>query len=87
MENVSYIYDHSRSRSVLGYCLVKLGLLSPNGYYPLDFSFWFSSKRHARSPEPVIGDPRSVSGRRRFEAATCSKLNLANDRPSHYMRI
>ena len=77
MENVSYIYDHSRGRSVLGYCLVKLGLLSPNGYYPLDFSFWISSTRHAKSPEPVIGDPRSISGQRSFEAATCSKLELA----------
>jgi hypothetical protein len=77
MENVSYIYDHSRGRSVLGYCLVKLGLLAPNGYYPLDFSFWFSSTRHAKSPEPVIGDPRSISGQRSFEAATCSKLELA----------
>ena len=77
MENVSFIYDHSCGRSVLGYCLVKLGLLTQNGYYPLDFSFWFSSKRHAKSPAPVIGDPRSISGQRSFEAAHYSKLELA----------
>jgi hypothetical protein len=76
MQNVSYIYDHSRGRSVLGYCLVKLGMLSPTGYYPLDFSFWFSSTRHAKSPEPVIGDPRSISGQRSYEAATYTKLDL-----------
>jgi hypothetical protein len=77
MQNVSYIYDHSRGRSVLGYCLVKLGMLSPTGYYPLDFSFWFSSTRHAKSPDPVIGDPRSISGQRSYEAATYTKLDLA----------
>lgn len=77
MQNLSYIYDHSQSRSVLGYCLVKLGLLSSNGYYPLDFSFWFSSTRHPKCPEPVIGDARSISGQRSFEAATYTKLDLA----------
>ena len=77
MQNLSYIYDHSQGRSVLGYCLVKLGLLSSNGYYPLDFSFWFSATRHPKTPAPVIGDPRSISGQRSFEAATYSKLELA----------
>jgi len=76
MQNVSFVYDHSRGRSILGYCLVKLGLLSSNGYYPLDFSFWFSSTRHPKSPEPVIGDSRSISGQRSFEAANFSKLDL-----------
>lgn len=77
MQNVSFIYDHSRGRSVLGYCLVTLGLLSSNGYYPLDFSFWFSSSRHPKCPAPVIGDVRSISGQRSFEAANHSKLDLA----------
>jgi hypothetical protein len=77
IENVSFIYDHCLGRSVLGYCLVKLGLLSQNGYYPLDFSFWFSSTRHSKSPAPVIGDPRSISGQRSFEAANSTKLELA----------
>jgi len=77
IENVSFVYDHCLGRSVLGYCLVKLGLLSQNGYYPLDFSFWFSSKRHAKSPAPVIGDPRSISGQRSFEAANSTKIELA----------
>jgi hypothetical protein len=77
MQNLSFIYDHSRGRSVLGYCLVQLGLLSSNGYYPLDFSFWFSSSRHPKCPAPVIGDVRSISGQRSFEAANHSKLELA----------
>ncbi|MFC1812333.1 transposase [Thermodesulfobacteriota bacterium] len=77
IENVSFVYDHCLGRSVLGYCLVKLGLLSQNGYYPLDFSFWFSSTRHAKSPATVVGDPRSISGQRSFEAANSTKLELA----------
>lgn len=39
MENVSYIYDHSIGRSVLGFCIVSLGFFTASGYYPLDFSY------------------------------------------------
>jgi hypothetical protein len=77
IENVSFVYDHCLGRSTLGYGLVKLGLLTENGYYPLDFSYWFSARRHAKSPAEVIGDPRSISGQRSHEAKTYSKLDLA----------
>ena len=76
IENVSYIYDHSQGRSVLGFCLVSLGLLTGSGYYPIDFSYRFGQKRHRRSPEN-IGSPRSVSGTMSHEAKSCSKLQLA----------
>jgi hypothetical protein len=39
MENVSYIYTHSIGRSILGFCIVSLGLFTASGYYPLDFSY------------------------------------------------
>jgi hypothetical protein len=61
----------------LGYALVQLGFLTENGYYPLDFSYWFSTTRHAKSPAEVIGDPRSISGQRSYEAKSFSKLELA----------
>jgi hypothetical protein len=77
IENVSFVYDHCLGRSTLGYALVKLGLLTENGYYPLDFSYWFSTTRHAKSPAEVIGDPRSISGQRSHEAKSFSKLELA----------
>lgn len=77
IENVSYVYDHCQGRSILGYALVKLGLLTENGYYPVDFSYWFSATRHGKSPAEVIGDPRSISGQRSHEAKTYSKLELA----------
>ena len=37
MENVSYIYDHSIGRSVLGFCIVSLGLFTGQRVLPLDF--------------------------------------------------
>lgn len=77
IENVSYIYDHNLGRSVLGFCIVTLGLFTANGFYPLDFAYRFGQKRHPRSPEETIGDPRSISGRRSFEAKQYTKLELA----------
>ena len=61
----------------MGNCIVTLGLFTGNGFYPVDFSYWFSSKRHPKSPQEVIDDPRSISGQRSFEAKHHSKLDLA----------
>jgi len=76
LENVSYLYDHNLGRSVLGYCIVTLGLLTGHGLYPIDFAYYFSKKRNAKTPV-VIGDPRSSSGQRSFEAQQYTKLELA----------
>jgi hypothetical protein len=77
MDNVSFIYDHNLGRTVLGYCVVALGLFTPKGFYPLDFSFCFGKKRHPKSHEEKLGDPRSVSGLMSYEAKHCTKLELA----------
>jgi hypothetical protein len=77
MQNVSFVYDHSLGRAVLGYCVVTLGLFTGNGFYPLDFSYWFSKRRHPKSPDNNIGDPRSVSGQMSYEASCYSKPELA----------
>ena len=77
MENVSYIYDHSIGRSVLGFCVVSLGLFTGSGYYPLDFSYWVSNRRHDKSPIVNNGDPRSISGQMSNEAVHYTKLDLA----------
>jgi hypothetical protein len=77
MENVSYIYDHSIGRSVLGFCIVSLGLFTGSGYYPLDFSYWVSNRRHQKSPIVNDGDPRSISGQMSHEALHYTKLDLA----------
>ena len=77
MQNVSFIYDHSLGRSVLGYCVVTLALFTGNGFYPIDFSYWFSKTCHPKSPDKNIGDPRSVSGQMSYEASCYSKPQLA----------
>ena len=77
IENVSYLYDHNMGRSVLGFGIVALGIFTGNGFYPMDFAYFFSKKRHARSPAEKLGDPRSVSGRMSHEAKECTKLELA----------
>jgi len=77
IENVSYIYDHNIGRSVLGFCVVILGLFTAHGFYPLDFAYCFGQKRNKKSPEENIGDPRTSSGRRSFEAKHYAKLELA----------
>ena len=77
IENISFIYDHCLGRSVLGFSLVTLGFLNGNGFYPLDFSYWFSAKRHDKSRAEVIGNQRSISGRMSHEAKHLSKLDLA----------
>jgi hypothetical protein len=77
MENVSYIYDHSIGRSILGFCIVSLGLFTASGYYPLDFSYWVSNRRHQKSPIVNDGDPRSISGQMSHEALNYTKLDLA----------
>jgi hypothetical protein len=77
IDNVSFIHDHNLGRSVLGFCIVTLGLFTAQGFYPLDFAYCFGKKRHSKSPEENIGDPRKSSGKRSFEAKHCTKLQLS----------
>ena len=77
IENVSFIHDHNLGRSVLGFCIVTLGLFTAQGFYPLDFAYCFGKKRHRKSPEENIGDPRKSSGQRSFEAKHYTKLELS----------
>ena len=76
IENVTYIHDHNLGRSVLGFCIVTLGLFTGNAFYPLDYAYFFSNKKNAKTPEK-IGDPRSSSGSRSYEAKHYTKLELA----------
>ena len=77
IENVSFIFDHNLGRSVLGFCIVTLGLFTANGFYPMDFAYRFSKKRHLKTPAQKATDPRSISGQMSFEARNCTKLELA----------
>ena len=77
LENLSYIYDHNVGHSVLGYCIVTLGLFTGNAFYPIDFSYYFTQKRDKQKSPERIGDPRSSSGLRSYEAKHYTKLELA----------
>jgi hypothetical protein len=77
IENVSFIYDHNLGRSILGFSIVTLGLFTGQSFYPLDFAYRFGKKRHPKSPEEQIGDPRSVSGQMSYEAKHHGKVELA----------
>jgi hypothetical protein len=77
LENVSFLYDHGIGRTFLGYCIVALGLFTGENFYPLDFAYRFGKKRHPKSPEETIGDPRSISGMMSHEAKHHGKVQLA----------
>ncbi|MGI6385820.1 MAG: transposase [Desulfomonilia bacterium] len=77
IENVSFVYDHTVGRSVLGYTVVTLGLFTGTGMYALDFSYKYGKKRHPKSTEERVGDARSISGQMSREASMYSKLELA----------
>lgn len=77
IENVSFIHDHNLGRSVLGFCIVTLGLFTGQNFYPIDFAYRFGKKRHPKSPDEKIGDPRSISGQRSYEAKHKTKLELS----------
>ena len=77
IENASFIFDHNLGRSILGFCIVTLGLFTGKGFYPIDFAYRFGKKRHPKSPGEKIGDPRSISGQRSYEAKNQNKLELA----------
>lgn len=41
-ENLSLVYDHSQGKTVPGYEVLTLGLLTPRNFWPVDFDFCFS---------------------------------------------
>jgi len=76
IENASYVFDHNLGHSVLGFCIVTLGLFTPFGFYPLDFAYRFGKKQHPKGSQ-IIGDPRKSSGMRSYEAKHFTKLELS----------
>jgi DDE superfamily endonuclease len=73
IEEVSWIYDHNQGKAVLGYEVLTLGIVKPQGFYPLDFGCHFSRKKgkHYR-PAQATG-----STARRVKEAGLSKLELS----------
>lgn len=42
LENLSFVYDHSQGKTVKGYEILTLGLLTPQNFYPVSFGHHFS---------------------------------------------
>jgi len=76
MEELSWVYDHSQGKTVLGYEVLTLGLVNPQGFYPLDFGYHFSKDKgkHYRPAQPT--QARSSTARR-LQEARISKLDLS----------
>jgi hypothetical protein len=77
MENLSLVYDHSARKTVPGYEIVTLGLLTPQNFYPVDFDFRFSSKAPKGTGEAGPSKPRGETARRLKEARELGKPDLA----------
>jgi hypothetical protein len=77
MEQLSFVYDHTQAKSVNGYELVTLGLITPSNFYPLDFSYRFSAKRREHATQTTVLGPTSALAKRLREAQRLSKNELA----------
>jgi len=76
IEEVSYVYDHGRGKSITGFEVLTLLLVNSQSYYPLDFGYHFSKDKgkHYRPARPA--HPTSSLARRLKEAGV-SKLDLS----------
>jgi hypothetical protein len=77
MENLSLVYDHSTRKTVPGYEVLTLGLLTPQNFYPLDFDFRFSSKAPQGAGAANPSKPRGETARRLKEGREFGKPDLA----------
>lgn len=55
MENLSLVYDHSQRKTVPGYEVLTLGLLTPRNFWPVDFDF-----RVSRTAPQGAGEARPL---------------------------
>lgn len=77
MENLSFVYDHAQGKTVKGYEILTLGLLTPRNFYPVNFGHHFS---HTMPAETEATQPRKARGdlaRRLQEARELTKPALA----------
>jgi hypothetical protein len=77
LENLSFVYDHSQGKTVQGYEILTLGLLTPRNFYPVNFGHHFSHTAPAQAPEARPRKARGDLARRLKEARELSKPALA----------
>jgi len=76
LEHLSFVYDHSQGKTVKGYEILALGLLTPRNFYPVNFGHHFSQTAPAETGE---ARPRKTRGdlARRLQEAKLTKPALA----------
>ncbi|MGC8817688.1 MAG: IS4 family transposase [Candidatus Hadarchaeum sp.] len=77
LENLSFVYDHSQGKTVKGYEILALGLLTPRNFYPVNFGHHFSHTAPAQAPEARPVKTRGEVARRLQEARELTKPALA----------
>lgn len=77
LENLSFVYDHSQGKTVKGYEVLTLGLLTPRNFYPVNFGHHFSHTAPAQAPEARPLKARGDVARRLKEARELTKPALA----------
>jgi len=68
LENLSFVYDHSQGKTVKGYEILTLGLLTPRNFYPLNFGHHFSQTAPAEAGEARPRKTRGDLARRLHDA-------------------
>jgi hypothetical protein len=77
LENLSFVYDHSQGKTVKGYEILTLGLLTPRNFYPVNFGHHFSQTAPAETKEARPRKTRGDLARRLKEAQELTKPALA----------
>lgn len=77
LENLSFVYDHAQGKTVKGYEILTLGLLTPRNFYPLNFGHHFSQTAPAEVREARPLKARGDLARRLRDARELSKPALA----------
>jgi hypothetical protein len=77
LEHLSFVYDHSQGKTVQGYEILTLGLLTPDNFYPVSFGHHFSRTAPAQAPEAQPRQSRGEVARRLKEARELTKPALA----------
>ena len=95
LENLTFVYDHSQGKTVKGYEILTLGLLTPDNFYPVNFGHHFSQTAPAQTPEARPLKARGEVARRLRDArltkpALAVKMlekALAQGRPARYLLV
>ena len=77
MEHLSFVYDHAQRRTVNGYEMVTLGLITPTNFYPLDFGYRFSTRRYEQAQDATVLEPAGSLAKRIREAQSLKKPQIA----------